>query len=97
MAAGPLRWEQKLVEEGDGYMLTITPKAGADTFKPVNINGSQRGGRPIVVLLPRRAAGGYQIVEGGDTKAVVTDDFVLVPNPGQEGMAKPMVLKIMPR
>jgi hypothetical protein len=65
MAAGPLRWEQTLVEEGGGYVLTLTPKAGADTFKPVNINGSQRGGRPIVLLLPRRATGGYQIVEGG--------------------------------
>ena len=78
-------------------MPTLTPKAGADTFMPVNINGSQRGGRPIVVLPPRRAAGGYQIVEGGDSKAVVTDDFVLVPNPGPTAIVKPMVLKLVPR
>ncbi len=97
MAAGPLRWEQALVEEGDGYTLTITPKAGADTFKPVNINGSQRGGRPIVVLLPRRAASGYTIAEGGASGAVATDDFVLIPNPGPQEMAKPMVLKILSR
>ncbi len=97
MAAGPLRWEQTLVEDGAGYVLTITPKAGADTFKPVNINGSQRGGRPIFVLLPRRAAGGYKIVGSDAANVVATDDFVLVPNPGPQAKVAGMVLKIVPK
>lgn len=92
LAAGPLRWEQKLVEEKGGYVLTITPKAGGKTFAPVNLNGSQRGGRPIVVLLPRRAPGGYRIEEGAETGAVATDDFVLVPLP--DAKSDPVVLRI---
>jgi zinc protease len=80
LAAGPLRWEQSLVEKDGKWTLTITPRAGADTFKPVNKNGSQRGGRPIVALLPRRI-GKVEIESGADLKPLITDDFVLVPLP----------------
>lgn len=83
LAPGPLRWEQSLVEKDNKWTLTITPKAGADTFKPVNKNGSQRGGRPIVALLPRRI-GKVEIERGADMKPVITDNFVLVPLPTGE-------------
>jgi zinc protease len=80
LAAGPLRWGQTLTETDGVWKLTITPKAGEKTFEPVNKNGSQRGGRPIVAMLPRRI-GKATIVSGSDLKPVVTDNFVLVPLP----------------
>jgi hypothetical protein len=80
-AAGPMRWKQSLTEHDGKWTLTITPKAGADTFNPVNKNGSQRGGRPIVALLPRRISGKVEIESGAELKPVITDDFVLVPLP----------------
>ena len=40
------------------------------------------GGRPIVQFLPHRVEG-VEIVDGADLKPLVTDDFVLVPNPGE--------------
>lgn len=84
MAPGPLRWEETLVESSSGEMTwAITPKAGAKTFAPVDKNGSQRGGRPLVAFLPRHAAG-WEVVGGGEWKAVAADDFVLLPNPGPE-------------
>lgn len=85
LAPGPLRWEQSLTEHDGKWTLTITPKAGADTFKTVNKNGSQRGGRPIVALLPRRI-GKATIESGAELNPVITDDFVLVPLP--EGAVK---------
>jgi len=56
LADGPLYYEQSLAVEGDLFTLTITPKRGADSFAPVNRNGSQRGGRPIVQFLPWRVS-----------------------------------------
>lgn len=84
LAPGPLRWEQSLVEKDGKWTLIITPKAGADTFKTVNKNGSQRGNRPIVALLPRRISGKVEIESGAELKPVITDDFVLVPLPAGE-------------
>ena len=55
-------------------------KGGKDSFKPVNTNGSQRGWRPIVELLPHRIKN-VEIVVGEDLNPVVTDDFILIPNP----------------
>jgi len=82
MAEGPLAWEQSL-EESDGiYRFEITPKRGEKTFEPINTNGSQRGGRPIVALLPHRVDD-VKIIEGEDLDPLVTDNFLLVPNPGQ--------------
>jgi hypothetical protein len=60
--------------------LEIKPNRGAKTFAPINQNGSQRGGRPIVQFLPQRVRD-VQIVEGAELKPVITDDFILVPNP----------------
>lgn len=82
LAPGALRWDESLVVSASGEATwTITPKAGADTFAPVDTNGSERGGRPLVAFLPRRAEG-WEVVEGAAWKPVAADDFVLLPNPG---------------
>jgi len=80
MAPGPLQFDQTLTEQDGLFTLTITPGDGPRSFTPVNTNGSQRGGRPIVEFLPRRLAD-LEIVSGGEWQPVVTDTFVLVPLP----------------
>jgi zinc protease len=80
MADQPRAWDQSLTLSGGLYTLDIVPRRGDSTFKPINTNGSQRGGRPIIQILPHRVEG-VEVVEGSDLKPVVTDDFVLVPNP----------------
>jgi len=82
MAPGRLSWEQSLSEEQGEYRLEIRPLQGERTFAPINTNGSQRGGRPIVQLLPHRIrAQSVQIVAGADLDPLVADNFVLVPLP----------------
>lgn len=83
MAPGTLNWEQSLVEKDATYTLTVTPKAGAKTFAPVDTNGSERGGRPIVAYLPGRI-GPAKVVAGAEWKPVIADDFVLVPLPSTD-------------
>lgn len=73
-------YNQKLEVNGDTYIFTVTPNRGADSFKPINTNGAQRGWRPIVELLPQRIKD-VKIVTGSDLHPVVTDDFILIPNP----------------
>lgn len=80
MAKGNCAYEQTLTEKNGVYTLTITPKRGADSFKPINTNGSQRGWRPIVEFLPKRLKS-IEIISGKQFKPVITDDFILVPNP----------------
>jgi len=83
MATGPgIRpaYGQELTEKDGVYTLTITPSRGADSFKPVNTNGSQRGWRPIVAFLPRRVKD-VEVLAGEDLKPLIADDFILVPNP----------------
>ena len=80
MATGPMAWEQKLTVTDGLYTFEITPKLGAKTFEPINTNGSQRGGRPIVEMLPHRVRD-VKIVEGADLTPLVADNFLLVPNP----------------
>ncbi len=82
MAPGPLAWEQKLEEKDGLYRFEITPKRGDKTFAPINVNGSQRGGRPVFQFLPHRVKD-VVIIEGADLAPLVTDDFLLVPNPGE--------------
>jgi hypothetical protein len=81
MAEHPKAWDQSLTLSDGRYTLDIVPRRGEATFKPINTNGSQRGGRPILQFLPHRVEG-VEVVEGSDLKPVVADDFVLVPNPG---------------
>ena len=84
MAPGPLAWEQTLTVQGDVYRLEIRPLRGDESFAPINTNGSQRGGRPIVQFLPHRIrAKSATILEGADLEPVVTHGFLLVPNPGK--------------
>jgi zinc protease len=82
MAPGPLSWEQTLTERDGEYRFEVRPLRGERSFEPINTNGSQRGGRPIVQLLPHRVqAHSVQIVEGDDLKPLVTSSFILVPTP----------------
>jgi hypothetical protein len=80
MSAGDCWYEQSLVERNGEYVFTVTPKHGAESFHPVNKNGSQRGWRPIVQFLPQRLSD-IKIISGEQWKPVVTDDFLLLPNP----------------
>jgi len=84
MSPVPLAWEQSLAQTGNEYRFEIRPLRGERSFAPLNTNGSQRGGRPIVHLLPHRVdARSVRILEGSDLAPLVTDNFLLVPNPGQ--------------
>jgi hypothetical protein len=80
MEERPKAYDQTLTVEGDVYTLTIKPNRGAASFEPIDANGSQRGYRPIVAFLPHRIEPA-KIVAGADLSPVVTDDFILVPNP----------------
>ncbi len=80
LAEGTLAYGQSLEEDGGTYTFTITPKLGARSFEPVNTNGAQRGWRPIVGHFPHRLKD-VEVIAGGDLDPVVTDDFILVPNP----------------
>jgi zinc protease len=82
MAKQDCAWDQTLEEKGGVFTFEIKPNRGADTFKPINTNGSQRGGRPIVQFLPRRVRD-VRILEGADLAPVIADNFILVPNPGK--------------
>ena len=92
MAAGPLAWEQELAEKDGVYTLTITPTLGAKSFKPINLNGVQRDYRPIFAMLPKRVKG-LEVIEGKELGAVVTDKFVLVPQPRTDTPAERYVVK----
>jgi len=84
MAPGPLAWEQKLTVADGRYEFNIRPLRGAESFEPINKNGSQRGGRPIVEFLPSRIdPRSVHFDEGGDLKPVIAGRFLLVPNPGK--------------
>jgi hypothetical protein len=82
MAPGPLAWQQSLSERDGVYQFEIVPQRGQRTFEPINTNGSQRGGRPIIQLLPHHIRH-VEIVEGKDLEPLITDNFLLVPNPGK--------------
>lgn len=81
MADGPREWEQTLESSGATFTLTIRPLLGASSFGVHDGNGSQRGGRPFIHILPRRI-GRATVTEGADLAPVITDDFILVPRPG---------------
>jgi len=82
LAPMPLAWNQTLSETNALWTFTVRANLGAGSFEAVNRNGSQRGGRPILQYLPRRIQAA-QVIEGADLDPVITDDFILVPNPGQ--------------
>ncbi len=76
----PCAWDQTLTENNGVYTFDLKPNRGEQTFEPINKNGSQRGGRPIVQFLPQRIKN-IRILEGEDLAPVITDNFILVPNP----------------
>ncbi len=80
MADAKSAYEQALTVTDNIYRFTITPQRAEDSFKPINTNGAQRGWRPIVHWLPQRVTN-VKIVSGTEFRPVVTDDFILVPNP----------------
>ena len=82
MAPAKAAWEQSLVEKDGRYTFEVRPLWGKRSFQPINTNGSQRGGRPIVQLLPHRIdARSVKVVEGADLEPLVTGNFLLVPLP----------------
>lgn len=86
MKARPCAYDQELVIKDGVYTFTVSGKRGGKSFAPVNTNGSQRGGRPIVEFLPGRV-NDIKVIEGEEWGPVITDDFILVPNPGEgEGL-----------
>ena len=80
MAEMPKFYDQSLEINQGVYTLKIPPNRGERSFQPVNTNGSQRGWRPIIQFLPHPIKE-IEIVAGGDLNPVVTDNFILVPNP----------------
>jgi hypothetical protein len=80
MEKGELAWEQSLTEVDGVYTFQVTGKAGDKSFAPVNTNGSQRGGRPIIQILPKRLKN-IRIISGAEWKPVITDNFLLLPLP----------------
>ncbi len=80
MADHPRAFDQSLTWKAGEYVFEIKPNRGTDSFKPINTNGSQRGGRPLLAWLPHRVKD-VKIVSGAELGPVVTETFVLVPNP----------------
>ena len=81
MAEAPKAWDQRLTRTGDLFHFDITPRRGARTFSPINRNGVQRGGRPIIEFIPERVRD-VQLLAGAELNPLIADDFILVPNPG---------------
>ncbi len=82
LAPGKLSYEQTLTEVSAGvFALEIKPLSGEQSFEPVNQNGSERGGRPFVHFFPNRLKD-IEIISGKEFSPVITDTFVLIPNPG---------------
>jgi hypothetical protein len=80
MSKADCAYDQSLTQAGDLYTLRITPNRGRDSFRPINVNGAQRGYRPIVIWLPHRIKPA-QVISGAEFQPLITDDFVLIPNP----------------
>ena len=81
LAPGKLSYDQTLTEVGSGvFAFEIQPLSGEKSFEPVNQNGSQRGWRPFVHFFPNRLKD-IEIISGKELSPVITDNFVLVPNP----------------
>lgn len=80
MADGVLNWTQSLTQDGTKFVFEVRPSKGNDSFKLIDGNGSQRGGRPLVAFLPDRYPAS-RVIEGASWNPVVADDFVLIPLP----------------
>jgi len=76
----PSGWEQTLVRTNDTFILNIKLLKGEKSFDLIDPNGSQRGKRPIFQFLPIRL-GKYKLLEGEEYQPVITENFILVPQP----------------
>ena len=87
------KFYDQVLEEKDGiYTFTITGNKAEKSFHPVNTNGAQRGWRPIVQHFSKRFKN-IEIIDDSGLNAVVTDDFILVPNPRTYDSSKKYVVK----
>jgi zinc protease len=80
MASTPTAWNQTLTNLKGQWTFEIKPNRAEGTFAPINRNGSQRGGRPIIQFLPQRLKD-IRLLEGAELNPVITANFILVPNP----------------
>ncbi|MDX1926434.1 MAG: hypothetical protein SFV81_07950 [Pirellulaceae bacterium] len=92
MAVAGRAYEQTLTEDNGIYTFEIKLNRGADSFKPINTNGAQRGWRPIVQFLPQRVKD-VKIIDGDDLKPVITDDFILIPNPREADLDRKYLVR----
>ena len=89
MADGKRNWKQDLTRKGDEYSFSITPTLGSASYAPVNENGVQRGYRPFIAFFDKRLTEA-EVVSGQELNPVITDTFILVPNPPSNKPAKPI-------
>ncbi|MBT4666855.1 MAG: hypothetical protein HOB63_10105, partial [Opitutae bacterium] len=80
MADGKRNWKQTLTKNNNEYSFSISPKLGPGSFAPVNENGVQRGYRPFIAFFDKRLKEA-EVVSGQELDPVITDTFILVPNP----------------
>ncbi len=89
MADGKRNWQQDLTRKGDEYSFSITPTLGSASYAPVNENGVQRGYRPFIAFFDKRLTEA-EVVSGQELNPVITDTFILVPNPPSNKPAGPI-------
>ena len=76
MAPAKAAWEQSLVGKDGQYTFEVRPLRGRRVSRPINTNGSQRGGRPIIQLLPHRIdAKSVKIIEGAEFRTAGDRQF----------------------
>ena len=89
MADGKRNWKQTLTKNNNEYSFSISPKLGPGSYSPVNENGVQRGYRPFIAFFDKRLTEA-EVVSGQELNPVITDTFILVPNPPSNKTAKPI-------
>jgi hypothetical protein len=89
MADGKRNWKQTLTKKNDEYHFSISPELGPSSYSPVNENGVQRGYRPFIAFFDKRLTEA-EVVSGQELNPVITDTFILVPNPPSNKPAKPI-------
>ena len=92
MSNMPRAYEQKLTVEQDIYTFEITRNEAEKSFDPINTNGSQRGGRPIIHFLPNRV-GEIELISGHELQPTISDDFILITNEKVKNHSGPIMLK----
>ena len=89
MMKAPLPYEQKLTQSAGNIIVEINPLEGYNSYEQKNTNGSQRGGRPFIVMLPERIEPDkMKLISPNENSAVLADNFVLIPRPPQGSKAQ---------